>query len=169
MKTVAYSALERSAKRSAAQRLWRALLARRGQALVETAMIMPAFTLIMVGAIDFARFAFAGIEVSNAARAGAMYGAQNHATATNISGMEAVAVADAADITSLSAIGSYSCVCTDGTTITCTNAPTLCLSPARTLLYVTVNTSKTESSIFSYTGIPASLKLTGSATMRVAQ
>lgn len=47
----------------------------RGQALVEFAIILPVFMLLFLTAIDFGRLFFSYIEVSNAAREAAAYGA----------------------------------------------------------------------------------------------
>jgi Flp pilus assembly protein TadG len=47
---------------------------RRGAAAIETIMILPVFMLIFMGCIDFGRFAYAFIAVTNAARAGAGVG-----------------------------------------------------------------------------------------------
>jgi Flp pilus assembly protein TadG len=49
----------------------RARVARRGAAAVELAIIMPLFLLLILGCIDFGRFAYTFISVTNAARAGA--------------------------------------------------------------------------------------------------
>ena len=59
-----------------------------GQALVELALTLV-FILIplLIGAAEFARAAYAYIEVSNAARAAVAYGAQTHATALDQVGM----------------------------------------------------------------------------------
>jgi Flp pilus assembly protein TadG len=140
-----------------------------GQALIELALIMPIFTVLLAGAGDFARLAYAGIEVSNAAGAGVQYGAQNRITALDIAGMKLAATNDGADVSSIQATASNSCVCTDGTSITCANAATACVSPARTLQYVQVNTSAEVSPFFHYPGLPATFNLQGQATMRVQQ
>jgi hypothetical protein len=55
---------------------------RRGQALVEFALIVPVMLLMLVIAIDFGRLFFSYIEVSNAAREGANYAAAHAADAT---------------------------------------------------------------------------------------
>ncbi|MDR3776763.1 MAG: TadE/TadG family type IV pilus assembly protein [Terracidiphilus sp.] len=145
------------------------MLEERGQSLVELALIMPIFTVLLVGAADFARLAYAGIEVSNAARAGVQYGAQNRITALDISGMTHAATSDGPDVASMSATASNSCVCTSGATVTCANAATACVAPARTLQYVQVNTTAVVSPLFHYPGLPATFNLKGQATMRVEQ
>ena len=56
----------------------------RGQALVEFALILPVFMLVMLIAIDFGRLFFTYIQVNNAAREGAAYGAGNPTSTTGI-------------------------------------------------------------------------------------
>jgi PKD repeat protein len=59
---------------------------RRGQALVEFALVLPAFLLLLVIAVDFGRLFFSYIEINNAAREGASYAATNP---TDTSGIQA--------------------------------------------------------------------------------
>ncbi len=138
-----------------------------GQALVELALVMPIFVLLLIGAAEFARLAYASIEVSNAARAGIQYGAQNRITAMDISGMAQAAANDGSNITSLQATASNFCVCSNGTSITCANAAANCT--ARILEYVQVNTSAVVNPLFYCPGLPKTFTLQGQATMRVEQ
>ena len=108
----------------------------KGQAFVELALVLPIFILLLVGAAEVGRIAFASIEVSNAARAGVSYGAQNHATASDTSGIQTAATQDGPDLTDLLAVATQACSCSSGTAITCANAGTLCLSPNRIIEYV---------------------------------
>src|SRR5262245_46343760 len=50
---------------------------RRGAAAAELAFILPVLLLIVLGAIDFGRFAYSYIALTNAARAGAGLGCVN--------------------------------------------------------------------------------------------
>jgi Flp pilus assembly protein TadG len=52
-----------------------------GQALVELAISLPLLLLLLFGAVQFGRLAYMAIEVSDAAKAAAQYGAQNGTTA----------------------------------------------------------------------------------------
>jgi Flp pilus assembly protein TadG len=54
--------------------------ARRGAAAVEFAIVLPLFVTIVLGCVDFGRFAHSYIAVSNAARAGAGHGMMKRAT-----------------------------------------------------------------------------------------
>src|SRR5277367_3888446 len=83
----------------------------RGQAFVELALVLPIFILLMIGAVEVGRLAYASIEVSNAARAGAAYGAQTGTTASDFTNIQLAATEDAPDVTSLSATPSLSCSC----------------------------------------------------------
>ena len=69
-----------------------------GQALVELAVSSSLFFLILLGAVEFGRFAYLAIEIANAAKAAAQYGAQNSITAADITGMQLVAAQDAPDV-----------------------------------------------------------------------
>jgi len=57
---------------------------RRGQALVEFALVLPVFLLLLLIAVDFGRLFFSYIEINNAAREGASYAAQSPTDATGI-------------------------------------------------------------------------------------
>ena len=50
---------------------------RRGSSATELAVILPLFVMIILGCVDFARFAYTYIAVSNAARAGAAWAMLN--------------------------------------------------------------------------------------------
>lgn len=140
-----------------------------GQAFVELALILPLCLLLLVGAAELGRLAYASIEVSNAARAGVAYGAQSHITASDIAGIQLAATQDAPDVSSLSATATISCTCTDGTTITCSDGATRCASPARVLEYVKVNTTAPIDTVFHLPAIPNSVTMRGQAIMRVEQ
>ncbi len=51
-----------------------------GAAIVETALIVPIFSAMLVGAVEFATVSYAAVEVSNAAEAGVQYGVQSAST-----------------------------------------------------------------------------------------
>jgi Flp pilus assembly protein TadG len=142
-----------------------------GQAFVELALILPIFILLLVGAAEVGRIAYASIEVSNAARAGVAYGAQNQATASDFAGIQQAAQNDVAPIlTSMATpVVVLSCSCSNGTAITCANAGTSCVSPARTIESVQVNTSAVIDTVFHLPAIPNSITLRGQAIMRVGQ
>jgi Flp pilus assembly protein TadG len=140
-----------------------------GQAFVELALVLPIFIILLVGAAELGRLAYASVEVANAARAGVAYAAQNHVTASDTSGIQLAATQDAPDVTSISAVATQSCVCSNGTAITCANAGTNCVSPARIIESVQVTTSAGVNTLFHLPAIPSTVTLRGQAIMRVEQ
>lgn len=141
----------------------------RGQALVELALVLPILVSMLAGTAVVGIIAYASIEVTNAALAGVSYGAQNHTTASDSANIILAATQDASNISKISATTSISCTCSDGTAITCATAGTSCVSPARIIESVTVNTSAPITTGFNFPGIASTITLTGSATMRVEE
>jgi len=149
-----------------------------GQAFVELALVFPIFILLLVGAAEVGRLAYASIEVNNAARAGVAYAAQNHTTASDTGstgGIVSAATAEAPQVTSMTATATLSCSCETSTGTlpapgSCTGVTlTSCASPSRIVEFVQVNTTAPVSTIFHFPGIPSSVTLQGNATMRVVQ
>jgi Flp pilus assembly protein TadG len=137
-----------------------------GQAIAELAVITPLLILLLIGLVEVGRFAEFSILVSNAARAGVQYGAQNLVTAADNTAMQNAATADAQNVSGLTATATSFCKCADGTTSTC--QPTDCSSSHR-LVYVQVDTTGTLQSLLHLPGIPGSLTIAGRAVMRVNQ
>lgn len=143
-----------------------------GQAFVELALVLPVAILLLVGAAEIGRLAFASIEVSNAARAGVAYGAQSHITASDNSGIQTAATQDAPNVTSITATATQACSCINGTTVTgvsCATAGTSCTSPSRIIESVVVTTTAPVNTVFHFPGIPNTFTLHGQAIMRVQQ
>jgi Flp pilus assembly protein TadG len=141
------------------------------QSLIELALLMPLFILLLLGSAEFARFAWASVLTSNAARAGASWGAQNPANAGDATGgIEAAAAADSINLTGLTTTPGLTCVCSSGAAITrciaTATAPATalsdCPSPATITNYVHVNTTSTVS-VFGH-----SFTATGQSIMVVA-
>lgn len=139
-----------------------------GMATIELTLVTPIFVILLLGAAEFGRLMYIGIEVSNAARAGVQYGAQSRATASDSAGMQSAALADGSDVTGLAATPAptYFCKCSDGSASTCLTTD---CSTSRIIEYVQVNTSVSVAPMFTYTGLPGTVTLTGQAVMRVAQ
>lgn len=137
-----------------------------GQALVELAVGLTICITLILGAAEFGRLAYASIEVSNAAHAGAAYGAQTHTSASDTSGMRTAATQDGPNVTGLSATASHFCFCSNGSASTC--AATDCAS-SRIIEYVQVNTTGNVDPYFHVPGLPKTYTLTGKAVMRVVQ
>lgn len=157
--------------------MWRA--GEEGQALVETAVsISLLFVLLLLGSVEFGRLVFAAIEVSNAAKAAAQYGAQNNATALDQTGMLQAAQSEfltpsAISLLSPSGTNGYSCVCASNTavSVSCTNnsltSPTCPGSFVEVNIQVQVSTSFDP--LFHVPGLPRSYSLVGTAQQKVLQ
>jgi Flp pilus assembly protein TadG len=134
-----------------------------GASLVETAIMLPFFLLLLFGTLDFGRAYFLATEVAGAARAAAEYGAQNP---TDTTGITKVATADAPDVPSLS-VGTptYGCECSDGTSYSanCGATPT-CTNNVVYRVSLTVSTTYTP--LFPWPNIPSSIPLSSTAVMR---
>jgi Flp pilus assembly protein TadG len=138
-----------------------------GQALVETALVMPLLILILLGAVELAKVAFAAIEVSNAAKAAVQYGAQSGTTAADTAGMLTAAQNDANFLTGLQLTSvSTSCVCSDGTASTCLNTDCPSSHIEETL---TVQTQATYDPLIHLPGLPTTYTLSGQATQKCLQ
>jgi Flp pilus assembly protein TadG len=147
----------------------------KGQAFVELALVLPVFTLMLVGIVEVGRLEYASIEVNNAARAGVSYAAQTHTTAQDSTNIQLAATQDAPNLTKMTAVASYSCSC-EGSTGTLpapadcsTISLTSCASPSRIVEFVQVNTTATVPTLFHFPGIASTITLRGQAIMRVLQ
>ncbi len=142
-----------------------------GQALVELSLTLTLILIpLLIGAAEFARAAYAYIEVSNAARAAVAYGAQTHATALDSAGMLTAARNDYAfDPTKLTLLtSSYVCNCSDtGLSVSCTDG-TAC-SGAHIELTLTVRTTATFDPGFYEPFISRSFTINGIAVQKVLQ
>jgi Flp pilus assembly protein TadG len=155
----------------------------RGQSLVEVALVTPLLLALLAGTIEMGRYAYMSILISNAARAGAAYGAQSLPLSVDVTGITLAAKNDfqnngpgTATLT-ISGGGpgnSYtSCGCDSGGTITAANCNPnvnpnagICAT-GHWVVMVSVKAAGTFNSLFKYPGIPQSLTVTQTATMRV--
>jgi Flp pilus assembly protein TadG len=146
------------------------LVRERGQSLVELAFVLPVLLLLLVGIIEIGRFAYYGILVANAARAGAQYGAQSLAAAADTTGISNAGTNDAPGITApntLTVTSTQSCGCSTTSLGTC-GTPTVCAA-GRWLVYVQVTATGSFNSLFSYPGLPKTFAVTRVQQMVVAQ
>jgi Flp pilus assembly protein TadG len=140
---------------------------RNGQSMVELALMLPMLVVLLRVALDFARMFNMSMAVTDAARAGAQWGAQNHASAANVSGMEQAACNSMVDIsctpgTNTTASSFCQCAGSSGA-ISCTS-PGSCTS---VLNFVTVTATATFEPVVAYPGLPTSVPLSSTSTMQV--
>jgi Flp pilus assembly protein TadG len=140
----------------------------RGQSMLELAMALPFLLILFLVSADFGRVFYLGIEVGNAARAGAQYASQSVATAVDTAGIKNAAAVDAANLSNLS-VSSSNCTCVSpipsGQTACassyCTNSPNA--------NYVQVDASATFKTLVKYPGVPSSVTVPGRAIVQVQQ
>jgi Flp pilus assembly protein TadG len=144
-----------------------------GSALVELAIGLPVLLLVFFGTVDFARVMYLGNALTNAARAGAQYGSvsKTSASAGNIPNIKATAEAafpTAQPITAV--VETPQCFCeTDAAVATLTSCTVAtCTGGRHFTTYVTVTTTATFSRATPFPGIPSTILLSRTATMRVA-
>jgi hypothetical protein len=89
------------------------------QSAVELALSVPLLIVLPLAAVEFGRIFYTQISVTNAARAGVQYGAQNITTASDTNGTQQAALADAPNITGLTATASHFCQCANDGASTC--------------------------------------------------
>ena len=158
------------------------LRSERGQSLIEVAFLTPLVLSLLVGTIEMGRYAYLSILVGSAARAGAAYGSQSLALSVDATGIQTAATNDFQNNGPNSAVltvsggngGSYvSCGCDSGGTITAATCSSnvnpnagICAT-GHWVVMVSVKASAKFNSLFKYPGIPASLTITETATMRV--
>jgi Flp pilus assembly protein TadG len=128
----------------------------RGVAAVELGLILPVLMLIVLGAIDFGRFAYSYIAVTNAARAGAGFGIMHpYTTATESAWQADVRQAVLDELATV----------VDPNDVTVTTPPRVVEKDG--LQRITVTVSFPFQTLIAWPGIPNQLTLTRSIVMRV--
>jgi Flp pilus assembly protein TadG len=139
-----------------------------GSALVELALTLPILVFAMVCAADFARVFYTAMELTNAARAGAQYGAINPAQSGDIAGMQTTATGSV-NMTGVNAAASRSCFCATGLgSFSPAACSTTCTGGQHLVVTVTVTTSKVFTTVVgAFPGVPHTVSLVRAATLRV--
>lgn len=137
-----------------------------GQGLVETAVALSLFSLILLGVAEMGQVAYTSIEVSNAAKAGVQYGAQSGYTAPDSTGIQNAAAAEAPNLSGLIATPSTSCICSNGSPSSCGNGD---CSTSHIEEILTVNTQYTLTPMIRLPALPSSFTLRGQAVQKVLQ
>lgn len=145
-----------------------------GNMLIELALLLPICVLLLLAAVEFGRLTFAAIEVENAARTGAQYGAQDHGFAGDITGIQAHARADASDIGGLYITPRTYCICSangeaTGTFDSCTAVAETCAPPSESIEFLQVNVSGEFDPLIHAPRLPTKYTLQSQAIMRVQQ
>lgn len=132
----------------------------RGVAATELALVLPVLMMIVLGAIDFGRFAYAYIAVTNAARAAAGFGILHPYTATSEANWQANVRAAAVD--ELRTVIDGSNLTDNDVTVT-----TARVIEGDGLQRITVTVSLPFQTLVPWPGIPNQVPLTRPIVMRV--
>lgn len=144
-----------------------------GSALVELALSLPMLSLFLLGAVEFARIAYAAIEVTNAAHSAAVYAASSSANATDTTGITAAAQGDSPNLTAggtpvslVAGTPAFSCTCSNTayTPTSCSDNSTCISNNSAMITAVTVQTQTTFTPMISLPGWKPSITLTGKST-----
>jgi Flp pilus assembly protein TadG len=145
-----------------------------GQTLVELALLLPFLVLLAIGVIELGRFGYIGVLVGNAARAGTAYGTQTLAQSVDTTGIVTAADNDfqnnGQSTRNLAVTSSVSCGCDSGGTVTsalCTGTGAGTCASGHWVVTLSVTASGTFASIFNYPGMPHSITVTRTSSMRV--
>jgi Flp pilus assembly protein TadG len=95
-----------------------------GQALIETAISLAMLVIMLLGAVEVGRIAWASIQVVNAAKAAVQYGDISNRNSSDMVGMQNAAAASATALPNLQTNVTSTCVCADGTA---------CLTPSASI------------------------------------
>jgi hypothetical protein len=137
-----------------------------GQTVVELALLLPLLLVLCIGVIEIGRYAYFDILISNAARAGAQYGAQSVIQAGDRNGIETAARNDG--LRGMTVDVSRECACPGGGPGACPTGAPAC---ADQQVYVEVTASDTYDSLFGFRWlpIPKQMSLSSTVKMRVSQ
>jgi Flp pilus assembly protein TadG len=139
-----------------------------GQSVVEMALVTPLLLLMLLGTIEIGRFAYYGIELSSAARAGVQFGAQSLADSRDLDGIRQAAQNDAPEVPGLNVAASDQCACSNSPA-TLVGCPAFGCAPGHALVFLQVDTTANIKPLFRYPGLPRNFPAKGHAVMRVSQ
>ncbi len=134
-----------------------------GSALVEFALVLPVFMLLLVGVVDYSLLIQQRMHVTEAAAIGAAYGSvagNEHDTA----GMRNAALTETPELT-VTAIAFWTCSVGSGHV----SSGFACADGSLPMQWVEVNTSASLKLLLAFPGIAAQQELHGQAVRRVAR
>ena len=135
--------------------LRRIIRGKRGQSLVEFALIAPVLIILMLGTIDYGRVYFAYVSVTNGARNGAQFASESTTAAADIDGIRTAAIGDTSELLNTSPTNP------DVTVATGTDT--------QGRLYADVTMQYTFTTMFPWPGLPNSMNVARTVRTRVAE
>ena len=138
-----------------------------GQALIETAVTIAMLSIMLLGAAELGRIAYAAIQVTTAAKAAVQYGSRTSGTAGDITGMKIAAALAAPALPNIAANTTINstCLCADGASCQLGDANDCPGSAMVQTLHVT--TSASFDPIIHLPGMPTTYTLNGKAVQQV--
>jgi len=149
-----------------------------GTALIELAVSIPIFIVLILGTAEIANLAWSSVQINNAARAGASFGSLSRANSADLTHIQAAAQNEAPKFitdpaTQVTSTQVCYCVtagvpgaadkgCTSTTLFTCA-------APSIIQIAVQVNVQAPVTTVIHYPGLPASYTVRSQATMGVEQ
>lgn len=145
-----------------------------GSSIVELAVTLPIFLLLILGTAEIANIAWASIQLNNAAHAGAQYASVTKDTG-DTTDIQTAAQNEAPSLTiTFPTAPALTCSCVNSssgtvTAYSCSTVQANCPSPNSILSSIQVTTQAVVQPLIHYPGLPASYTLQGQATMGIAQ
>ena len=138
---------------------------RRGGAMIELAIALPLLILVSIGVMDFGRVYFTSVAVSNAARAGAEWGAVT-GFYTQTTNQQDFAKLDGAEAGAITVVSSWECRCPGAGVVACNSTLDCGAGYGPPAVYVTATASKTVAMLLGYPGIAPTVSISRTATFR---
>ena len=139
-----------------------------GSALVELTLSLPFLCIMLLGAAEFARLAYASIEVANAAHSAAVYASSTPTALADTAGIKKAGGTDSPNLSGSNAITvndpTTACECSDGTSVSCSDNTTCSGSGLPIVTTVTVTTQSTFSPMVSLPGWNPTITLQGQSS-----
>ena len=150
----------RGARRTAPEtgkRNWlgRLIRSRRGQSLVELALIAPVLIILALGVIDYGRVYFAFVSVTNGARNGAHFASNSPSAAADITSIRDAAMGDMNELLNTSPSNP--------------NVTSATGTDSQGGLYADVTVTYTFSTIFPWPGLPSAFEVERTVRARVSE
>jgi len=142
-----------------------------GVALLELALVCPLLIVLLLGAAEYGRLCYVGMEVTNAAHAGVTYGTQNRIYANDNPTIQTVALNEETNIVNMnvpSPLDTSSITVQQFCAATYNGTPGACSTTApNPVEWVQVQSRVTVASLFHPYGYNGTYTLHGNAMMRV--
>ena len=141
-----------------------------GMALIELALVTPLLIALLLGAAEYGRLCYVGMEVTNAAHAGVAYATQNRNNAHQTAITKTVALNEESNIINMSSppLDTSSITVEELCASAYDETPGTCsTTDPNPVEWVRVNTQVTVNSLFHPYGDTGTYTLHGSAMMRV--